>query len=280
MNLREEELVEFVNILKGISEYNFSGYSMKSLKRRVERILITYSLTPEQLIEKIRLNRQFLESVVMDITVNTTELFRDPKIWQYIRWRVIPKLQKNNKINIWVTGCSSGQEVYSLLIMMHAMELFDKVHLYATDLNSSMIDLAKNGVYKFRHNTDYLDNFEKVINQNPFNYEEKFEVDYNNYFEVDRVKDQIRMHDFLKRKPIIEKHDVVNGKPVSYTKFDIIFCRNVLIYFGNHLQTTVLNKLHGSLFKDGYLVLGMHESILGPMSSKFLKQNQVYKRIN
>jgi chemotaxis protein methyltransferase CheR len=137
---------------------------------------------------------------------------------------------------------------------------------------------AKQGEYRYRFNLQYLDNFDKVIKENPYNYEDVKDVPYEKYFDIDKTQDTIKMKKFLRDKTVFRKHDLVNDKNIFYSKFDIIFCRNVIIYFNNNLQNKVLELFSNNLYRDGYLVLGAHESILGPVSNSFERTKGVYKK--
>lgn len=278
MVITDEEVALFINTIKSSSNYDFSDYSEKSFQRRIEKLVTDYKTDIFGLIKRIRNDSDFLEQIVKDITVNTTELFRDVKAWHNLRYRIIPRLQDNNVINIWHAGCSTGQEVYSMMILLNELGLLDRAKIYATDINTDVIETAKEGEYKYRFNIGYLDAFDKVIKENPYNYEDKRDVSYSKYFEVDKAQDIIRMKPFLREKPVFRKHDLVTGGNIFYTKFDIILCRNVLIYFNNKLQNKVFELFYKSLFDGGYLILGVHESMLGPMTTKFEKKGSNYKK--
>ena len=231
-----------------------------------------------QLILKIGKDKDFLEQMVKDITVNTTELFRNPEMWQTLRYHILPKFKKNRSIFIWHAGCSSGQEIYSMLILLNELGLFDQAKVFATDINTDMLEAAKNGTYKYRFNLGYLDNFDKVLKENPFNFEDKTDVPYEKYFDIDKVKDTIQMKPFLREKAVFRKHDLVKDGNVFYSKFDLIFCRNVIIYFNNKLQSRVIDMFNSSLNHDGYLILGSHESILGASANNFERSKGFYKK--
>ena len=278
MTLSDQEVHFFVNALKNTSKYDFSEYSEKSLKRRVQKILLDNNMDIMALVNKIKTNPTFLEKMVRDITVNTTELFRDPQIWQALRYRILPKFKNNKNINIWHAGCSTGQEVYSMMILLNEMGLLDKAKVFATDLNEEALDAAKKGNYKYRFNIGYLDNFDKVIKENPYNYEEYNDVPYEKYFKIDKVSDSLEMHDHLRKKPIFRKHDLVKGENLYFAKFDLILCRNVIIYFKYSLQNKVFKMFHDHLYTDGYVVLGMHETMLGDIATKFDKKGQAYRK--
>jgi len=268
----------FIDAIKGNSSYDFSNYSDKSLKRRIERLLVENKVNLKGLVHKLRKDKEFLEQVVKDVTVNTTELFRDPEAWQEIRHRIVNKLKDKESINIWHAGCSTGQEVYSFAIMLNEMGLFNKCNIYASDLNTDVIDFAKKGEYKYRFNLNYLSNFDQVLKENTYNYSEVVDVEYEKYFTIDKKTDKIQMKRFLIEKPIYKKMDLVKCENTFLIPFDIILCRNVLIYFNLGLQNKVIDFFHKNLKTNGFLVLGKHESLLGYPENKFDKKGKFYRR--
>ncbi|MCG8699453.1 MAG: hypothetical protein MI922_15460 [Bacteroidales bacterium] len=276
MTITEQDFQLFLYALKSTSNYDFSEYSEKSLKRRLAKVLADNKHTLTSLISKMKSDSSFVEKIVKEITVNTTELFRDPQVWHAIRYAVLPKFKKNSVINIWHAGCSTGQEVYSMMIILNEMGLLDKARIYATDLNSDVMDMARKGEYKYRFNIGYLDNFDKVVKENPYNYEEYYDIPYSKYFSIDKSTDTIKMHDFLREKPVYKKHDLVMDGNTLYVKFDLILCRNVIIYFNYSLQSKVFDLFHRNLYDTGCLALGMHETILGSYSVKFQKKGHIY----
>jgi chemotaxis protein methyltransferase CheR len=278
MTITSLDLQQFIAAIRNYSSYEFSEYSDKSLKRRLAKVLIDSKLDITSLLTQIRNNPQFVEQVVKRLTVNTTELFRDPHIWQYLKYMVLPKLKTQNSINIWHAGCSTGQEVYSMLITLNELNLLDKVKVYASDLNNDVLQVAKKGVYKYRFNISYLDNFDKAIKKNPYNYEEYFDIPYSKYFEIDKDKDFIKMSPFLTDRVTFKKHDLVKEGNIFYIKFDLIVCRNVIIYFNYDLQNKIFDFFYNNLYPNGYLWLGMHESIMGTYASKFEKSGHFYQK--
>jgi Methylase of chemotaxis methyl-accepting proteins len=276
MGVTDEELQGFIRTLKDGGGYDLSEYSDKSLKRRLEKVFDDSKVPFNQFLNNIRGNKEYAERVLKDITVNTTELFRDPQMWQLLRHRILPKFKNNKTINIWHAGCSTGQEVYSMVILLSEMGLIDKAKIVATDINTDVLDQARKGVYKYRFNIGYLDNFDKVIRQNPFNYEEVLDIPYDKYFEINKQRDTLAIRKELTEIPFFRKHDLVNDGNFIYAKFDIIMCRNVIIYFNNSLQNKVFGLFHQNLYTGGCLVLGAHEAILGPQSSWFEKNGSFY----
>jgi len=277
MEITEQEIKDFIYTISSISTYNFSDYSEKSIRRRIEKIVNDNECTLTEIIKRISKNKDFLEKIIKDITVNTTEFFRDPKVWKEIEKEVIPKFKSLQNINIWHAGCSSGQELYSMLMFLNEFELLEKTNTIGTDLNIDMLDEAQKGIYKYRFNEEYLSNFDEVLNSNV----NKEKIPYSKYMEINQS------HDILKIKPELishakfYKHDLVNDKNIFDKKFDLIMCRNVLIYFNNNLQNRVFDLFWDCLNNDGVLIIGLHESIMGYASVKYIKKGQCYfKKFN
>lgn len=276
MQITDQDLQYFISTLKNVSRYDLSEYSDKSLKRRLQKILEDDNITLMNLIANLKTDKNIIEQTVKNITVNTTELFRDPPIWHLLRSRVLPRFKNNKTINIWHAGCSTGQEVYSMMILLNEMDMLEKARIFASDINSDVLEVAKAGTYKYRFNLGYLDNFDKVIKQNPLNFEEYNDIPYEKYFTIDKIKDALTMKKFLTEKPIFRKHDLVNDGNIFFAKFDLILCRNVIIYFNYSLQNKVFDLFYSNLYPKGILLLGMHETILGPWTNKFDRLGQAY----
>ncbi len=276
MSITDSELLQIIQVIRSVSTYDFSEYSEKSLKRRFLKILLDYRITTFELLHQLRTQPKFVEEVIKKVTVNTTELFRDPPIWHSLRNDILAKLAQKPIIRIWHAGCSTGQEVYSMIILLNEMGLLDKTEVYATDLNTDAIDIAKKGVYKYKFNINYLDNFDKVIRIDTRNPLIVKDIPYSKYFDVDQIGDKIKINKPLLDKPIYAKHDLVKDLNIFNVQFDLVMCRNVIIYFNYSLQNKIFGLFYNSLSPDGYLMLGIHESILGPFSAKFEKRGYFY----
>jgi len=232
-------------------------------------------VTLEELGVRTRNDKDFVEQVVEDITVNTTELFRDPVVWRYLYEKHLPLYRNNNVINIWVAGCSTGQEVYSLMILLNELGLLAKTRIYATDISQKAIDVAAKGVYKNQIEKGCKDNFDQVFKnlaENP--------VEFTKYFDVGLKSDEIKVKPFLKKDLIFLKHDLVKNDLPFYSKMDIIFCRNVLIYFNVNLQNRIVQRFHDNLYNQGSLILGAHEGLSGFFKTKFNRTGPVFIRSN
>ncbi len=260
--------------LKKYTPYDFSDYSDNSIYRRIHKIQNDHQLTLEQLAEMTRNNPLFVEKLVEEITVNTTELFRDPEVWESLYSNVYPALGKNKTITVWHAGCSSGQEVYSSMILLNELGLLERSRVIATDISQRILSIAKKGTYALDFNNGYIDNFNQVFNK------DEHKVDFEKYFDIDRDNDIMVVKDFLLKKPQFIRHDLVtNQVPFAY-KVDLLFCRNVLIYFNNTLQTKVVQTFHNQLHKGGHLVLGNHEALPGYFKAKFVKNGVAYTKSN
>ncbi|MDA3882367.1 MAG: hypothetical protein PF481_03710 [Bacteroidales bacterium] len=278
MDITEKELHQFVDIVKKNSIYDLSGYSEKSLARRIDKVLLDNTCSLNQLLYKIADDSTFLETVVKQITVNTTELFRDTHFWQDVRFELLPKFVENTSLSILHAGASSGQEVYSMLILLHELGMLEKSHVYATDINENMISVAQNGEYPYRFYDSYKEAFHSVIKDNPFGKPFKHKP-FEYYFESDAKKSYIQINQKLSEHVHFYTHDLVSLQNPMDTKFDIILCRNVLIYFKADLQKKIYNFFYKNMQDDAYLALGMQESMGWFMSTKFQKFGRFYKKI-
>jgi len=280
ISFTSEDVKIFLNRLKQVSEYDFTSYSEKSITRRIEKVVNDNNMTPSALMDRMEKDAAFLKKIVKDITVNTTELFRDPKVWHAIKYSVLPDFVSSDEIAIWHAGSSSGQEIYSMLILLHELNMFDKSTVFGTDINEDMLAEARKGQYKYRFNLEYLENFNKVIRENPYNIDDYKDIPYERYLDINKSTDVIKVLPFLAQKPTFYVHDLVKDGNIFNRQFDLIVCRNVLIYFNNDLQNKVFELFYKALKPSGFLILGLHESIMGYMADKFEKKGLVYRRKN
>lgn len=263
--------------LKRISEliflkykYDFRNYAMSSFKRRVLRIMELRKLTIDSLLKKLNDSPNFINEFLDELTVNVTEMFRDPSFWRIMREEVIPAILLNHKqFKIWHAGCSSGEEVMSMTIMLKEMGILHDVTIIATDLDTSILERAKTGIYPVKNMELNEKNYIRFQGTSSL----------HNYY-----KEENGMAVFNKELLIntsFRKHDLVLGD--VFNKFDLILCRNVMIYFNQTLQNEVLKKFHESLFKYGYLSIGSKESLIWcDYANRFIVVNneeKIYKKI-
>ncbi|MBR4440387.1 MAG: hypothetical protein IKS00_02435 [Bacteroidales bacterium] len=273
MEISQEEMLQLIRTFKEMSTYDFSNYSYKSFYRRVEKILTDNNITIQTLINNISKDYNYLENTVNQITVNTTELFRDPEIWIAAREIIVAKYAQAEHINIWHAGCSSGQEVYSMLMLLNEINLVDRVSVFGTDINEEMLEASQYGTYKYIDIQEYIENFNRVVNQK--RPEEEY-TPITKYVKFLPQRDTIQMDKWLTEIPVFSKHDLVGCHPFIDKKFDIIACRNVLIYFNHELQNKIINFFYNCLNNGGILMMGRQESIYGSQTEGFNKFGNIY----
>ncbi|MDF1547319.1 MAG: hypothetical protein P1P88_05825 [Bacteroidales bacterium] len=278
MKVHEPDIAVLIEVIQQNSDYDFQQYSEKSFQRRIEKVLDDHKLSIHQLIEKITANNDFMERLVKDITVNTTEIFRDTKTWHILKYKILKNFIEKEKINIWHIGCSTGQEVYSTLILLNEMGLFSKTEVFATDLNQDVLEVAEKGLYKFREIDEFIDSYDLVMKHSEEENIDYAGIPYQKYFVINRRKNLIKIKPPLLNKPTFLKHDIVKQGNIFERKFDLIFCRNVLIYFNHDLQNKLFEFFYDNLNDDGVLIIGRHEGMLGEIASKFKKEESIYKK--
>ncbi|MEI6054762.1 MAG: protein-glutamate O-methyltransferase CheR [Lentisphaerota bacterium] len=227
---------------------DFSQYAKASLTRRIQNFLIKESIPHlGELTHRLLESEDYFIKFKNAVSVTVTEMFRDPEVFKSIRENVFPYLATYPEINIWHAGCATGQEVYSLAIMLKEEGIYDKTNIYATDMNNESLDIAREGIYTNEMIKSATINFQKTNPQKPF----------SDYYHSKYGKSIINP-DIRKNVTFIE-HNLVNGK--VFYKFNFIICRNVMIYFTRELQSKILNLLSSSLITNGFLCLGTKESI-------------------
>ncbi len=276
MEVVGKDIQNFQHTVRDHSDFDLSDYSHSSLRRRLTRILLELELNMDQLIEQMKNDREFLEQIMLKITVHTTELFRDPDIWKKIKNELLPAYSHQEIIRIWHPGCSTGQEVYSMLMVLDGLGLLEKTEIYGSDLHEEILELARKGRYKYRFNQTYLENFDRVMLNGEGDFSMNQKKQWKKYFLIDETRDSIQMSDLLTQKPVYKKLDLVKDPNLFLVKFDLIVCRNVIIYFNNELQNRVFDLFHKNLNEQGTLILGVHESIMGASSKKFIRKDPFY----
>lgn len=241
-----KRLLESVNHCYG---YDFSDYAAASISRRVKLFMDTNLIADISTLEKKLLdNESLFELFVQNISVTVTEMFRDPSFYKAIREKVIPRLATYPYVKIWVAGCATGEEVYSIAILLHEAGLLERSLIYATDLNQKSIRIAKEGIYPIDRMKSYTQNYQASGGKNDFS--AYYTANYNSVI-IDKK---------LKRNIVFAPHNLATDK--SFNEFNLVLCRNVLIYFNQKLQNKVINLLFDSLCHFGYLGLGNKESLL------------------
>ena len=246
--IEDIELETFINDVYDYYGFDFGSYSRASLKRRVIRILQMDGFTSfYDFLSKVKYDPEYYKRVVDEITVNVTEMFRDPSFYKIVRNEILPQLATKPFIRLWHAGCSTGEEVYSMAILLKEAGLLHKSLIYATDINSKVLETAKKGIFPLRMMKDYSDNYRDSGGQEDFS--EYYIANYGN----------AKFKDELSERMVFSQHNLVSDN--SFNEFDFILCRNVLIYFDNSLQKRVINLFDESLALLGFLALGTKETI-------------------
>ena len=276
MEVFGKDIQNFQLTVRDYSDFDLSDYSHTSLRRRLNRILLELELTMDQMIKQMKNDRKFLDHIMRKITVHTTELFRDPDIWKKIKNELLPAYSQKETIRIWHPGCSTGQEVYSMMMVLDELGLLENTEIYGSDLHKEILEVAQQGKYKYRFNQSYLENFDRVMLNGEGDFSLNQKKQWKKYFHIDETRDTIQMSDMLMQKPVYKKLDLVKDPNLFLVKFDLIVCRNVIIYFNNELQNRVFDLFHKNLNEQGALILGVHESIMGAFSKKFIRTDPFY----
>lgn len=276
MEVPGKDIQRFQRTILNHSRYDFTQYSHTSLRRRLNRILLELDMSIDEAIEKLENDPVFLKKVVRKITVHTTELFRDPAVWEKIKSDLLPDMKNRSSISIWHPGCSTGQEVYSMMMILDDLEMLDRTDIYGSDISPDVLDLARQGSYKYQFNKSYLENFDRVVLNGSGNVSRGQRKQWKKYFHIDEARDVIQMKEFLRNKPVFEVQDLVQDPNHFSVAFDLIVCRNVIIYFNTDLQNRVFKLFHQNLKHHGTLILGVHESIMGPWAKQFIRKDPFY----
>ncbi len=261
-----QNLVESIYQLYG---YDFRGYMPQSLRRRFDSVMQRYTLeTFAELHQRIVNDRDFFSAILGHLTVTTSEMFRDPPFYAALNQQVVPRLATYPSIKIWHAGCSSGEEVYSLAILLREAGLLQNAIIYATDINPVALEKARAGVYPMATLQKATENYHRVLPQGDF--ASYYVANYGMAAMDRRLRDHI----------VFAEHNLVTDS--VFSEVQLIFCRNVLIYFDSGLQQRALKLFDDSLCHRGFLALGMKESLqfslLGPAYEEVVPTTRIYQK--
>jgi chemotaxis protein methyltransferase CheR len=269
----ELEDLEIQLLLEGVYRYygfDFRNYAMASLKRRIINAVLAEKLTSiSSLQDKILHDRACMERFLLGLSVNVTSMFRDPHFYVAFRNKIVPLLRTYPFIRIWHAGCSTGEEVYSMAILLWEEGLYDRCRIYATDMNEAVLRKAKAGIFPLKSMQEYTQLYQLAGGKQ----------DFSKYYTADY--DGAIFQSFLKQNAIFAVHNLVTD--ASFNEFNVILCRNVLIYFNSTLQDRVHKLLYESLKIFGVLGLGKQESLLGTPYENYyetvIDRENLYRRI-
>lgn len=267
-NLEIDLLLEAIYRLSG---YDFRQYNRSSISRRIfNRMRINSIPTISRVQEKVIHDQAFLEQLLNDFSINVTEMFRNPSFFKAFREKVIPTLREYQEIRIWHAGCATGEEVYSMAILLQEEGLIDKAVIYATDMNEQVLEKAKKGIFPIHKMQAYTKNYMLAGGAHAFS--EYYKTDYQYAY----------FHPTLLKNIIFAQHNLVTDQ--SFNEFHVVLCRNVLIYFSPQLQSQVHRLFYESLSDKGFLCLGDKETLrfeeVISNYREFIGNERIYQKID
>jgi chemotaxis methyl-accepting protein methylase len=269
----ELQKIEINLLLEGLYQkygYDFRGYVRGSLNRRILKRMKAERLpTITALLEKVLHEQGYLERLLNDLSIRMTEMYRNPSFFVAFRNQVVPLLRELPEIRIWHAGCATGEEVYSMAILMEEEGLTEKTRIYATDINEQAINAAKRGAFPLKKMQQYTKNYLKAGGKKAFS--EYYTTDHQfAYF-----------HSILSNNLIFDQHNLVSDS--SFNEFHVILCRNVMIYFDKGLQQHVHGLIYNSLADGGFIGIGSKESLLslpsGVKYKEFNSHEKIYRKV-
>lgn len=268
--MQDEEIALLLQDIHDIYGYNFNDYARPSLKRRINR-LFTLNKFAGFLDFRLRVREDptYFRYFVEEITVNVTEMFRDPQFYRCLREEVLPVLATYPFIRIWHAGCSTGEEVYSMAILLKEAGLLERSLLYATDINPTVLEKLRKGIFPLRYMKQYSENYIQSGGHH----------DFSRYYTA--KYDWAKFDEQLARRMVISTHNLVSDR--SFNEFQLILCRNVLIYFDKDLQNRVLRLFDDSLEPLGFLALGAKESlkysVIAPKYKQLPERRKIWRKM-
>ncbi|MEA2386569.1 MAG: chemotaxis protein methyltransferase CheR [Thermoleophilaceae bacterium] len=240
-----ELLLEAVNRHYG---FDFRGYAIGSLRRRLWRQAAAEGVSSiSGLQERVLHDPAAMERLLAGLSVNVTTMFRDPTFYVAFRELVVPLLRTYPFIRIWNAGCSTGEETYSLAILLEEQGLYERSRIYATDFNSEVLARARAGELPLDRMREYTQNYQRAGGTREF----------SAYYKIENGMASLDEH--LSSNVVFAQHNLAADR--SFNEFNVILCRNVLIYFGRDLQQRVHTLFHDSLARFGVLALGQKETL-------------------
>ena len=246
--IRDEDLELLLDDLLEVYGFDLLHYARASLKRRIARLYALDRFASfAEFRYRVRTDEQYVQRFIEEITVNVTEMFRDPHFYKALRRDVLPLLGTRPFIRIWHAGCSTGEEVYSMAILLQELNLLHKTLLYATDLSPAVLDKARQGIFPLGRMKHYSEDYIQAGGVQDFS--GYYTANYN----------VAKFDEALSSRMVFSTHNLVSDG--SFNEFHLIVCRNVLIYFDRPLQERVFALLDASLEKLAYLALGSKETL-------------------
>lgn len=258
------ERIEIELLLEGIFRhygFDFRSYAYSSVRRRLWKRIEAEGLSTVSALQAQVLHQPpMMEKLLLDLSINVTAMFRDPGFYLAFRERVVPLLRTYPYIRIWHAGCATGEEVYSMAILLQEEGLYERSRIYATDINEVVLAKAKEGIFPLERMQEYTENYIAAGGKRAFS--DYYTAKYGGAL----------FSPSLTKNVVFSLHNLVTDR--SFAEFNVILCRNVLIYFDKSLQSRVHGLFYDSLATFGILVLGSKESL------RFSPHEDNYEQIN
>ncbi len=260
-NLEDVEIGLLLDGLYRAYGFDFREYSRASIKRRILEMMRAENLgTVSAFQGRVLHDAACLDRFLLGLSVHATAMFRDPSFYLTFRKQVVPLLRTYPTVQIWVAGCSTGEEVYSLAILLQEERLYERCRIYATDISQAVLRKARDGIFPLAAMRDYTNNYHQAGGANEF----------SDYYTAQY--DSVIFSSALKSNIVFSEHNLATDG--SFNEFQVILCRNVMIYFNKDLQARVHNLLYDSLSMFGVFGLGNKESL------KFTPRAAFYEHLN
>lgn len=272
MNRAETERIEIELLLEAIFQrygYDFRSYSRASIERRTRQFLTTSGCASvSEMIPRVLHDEQFFSRLAQSFSISVTEMFRDPFFYAALREKVVPLLKTWPHVKIWHAGCATGEEVYSLAIVLEEAGLLERATIYATDFNDAALSKAREGIYELSKLRQATENYQQSGGTESF----------SDYYHA--RYDAATMDGALRQRITFSNHNLASDS--AFGDMHLVFCRNVLIYFNRELQNRALGLLTESLVHGGFLCLGSKEDLqFTQVSDDYAKVDErarIYKR--
>jgi chemotaxis protein methyltransferase CheR len=267
------EDIEIALLLEGLYRFygfDFRDYSPASLKRRiVERMRAEKIETISAFQDRVLHDAACMERLLLGLSVHVTSMFRDPSFYATFRRKVVPVLKTYPTVRVWHAGCSTGEEVYSMAILLQEEGLYRKCVIYATDISREVLRRAREGIFPLASMQEYTTNYVKAGGKHEFS--DYYTADYDN----------VIFHPALKTNVVFAEHNLATDG--SFNEFHVILCRNVMIYFNRALQDRVHELIYGSLSTFGVLGLGNKETLKTTPRESFYEKldarDKLYRKV-
>jgi chemotaxis protein methyltransferase CheR len=270
-SVEEVEIEALLGALERRYGYDFRNYARASLRRRIRATLEAEKLATVSALQQLLLrDPTSMQRFIYRLSVHVTSMFRDAEFFRIFRSEVVPWLRTYPYLRIWHAGCATGEEVYSMAILLEEEGIYDRCRIYATDISDLLLQRAKRGIYTLEAIRRYTAAYHRAGGRR----------DFSSYYTAD--SENAVLHDKLRRNVVFSLHNLVSDG--SFNEFNVVLCRNVLIYFDDPLRDRVLGLLDQSVMRGGFMAIGRKESLrFTPLQDRYTElrgEVRVYRRLH